>query len=71
MNASTTIRGYLVDVEDETTETTQCWVEKDGHSASLACLQDTGVLTNYRGEEIAVNEGTIDKITEWAEENGY
>jgi len=51
---------------------TQGWVVgPDGYSASLACLIDTGVLSNRTFEEHVVNRDIIDEIEEWAEENGY
>lgn len=67
---------YTVDLEIEPGET-QGWVSyKKGHdvfSASLACLDGTGVLTHSvnQTDEHAVPQALIDEINEWAEEQGY
>jgi hypothetical protein len=39
--------------------------------ASLACLQDTGVLTDTFEREHVVEADHIAQITEWAEKEGY
>lgn len=71
MKTTTTIRGYAVEVEDELTERVQCWIEKDGFTASLAALQMDGNLTNNGDADMPVAPGIIDQITAWAEANGY
>jgi hypothetical protein len=71
VSASILMDGYLLTVESESTETTQCWVENGHFSASLACLQQTGELTDARQATRLVSSQMIDKITEWAEANGY
>lgn len=73
--AETVIHGYDVLVERDD-ESTQCWISSKQHhaSASLACLQATGELQSYArpGEDDhEVRADVIDKITEWAEKNGY
>lgn len=70
---TTRIQGYSIELEVEDGET-HCYIEKREYSASLACLESTGVLTRYTGggpEELIVPGGVIEAITEWAEANGY
>lgn len=76
----TTIKGYKVsldtdmngDGENNKDRVTGCWISKGSYSASLACLEDTGLLhsTNWNAEEEVPRE-VIDEITAWAQENGY
>lgn len=62
---------YRATLEIEPGET-QGWVNgPDGYSASLACLIDTGMLSNRVFDEVAVERSIIDEIEEWAEESGY
>lgn len=67
---STKISGYSVEISI-CDDSTQCWVEKGKYSASLAALQDTGLLETSLGGEHKVRHDVIDEITEWAEANGY
>ena len=67
---STKICGYTVEIST-CGDSTQCWVEKGKFSASLAALQDTGLLETRLGGEHSVNVDVINRITEWAEANGY
>jgi len=67
---STKISGYSVEIS-ACDDSTNCWIEKGKYSASLAALQDTGLLETTLGGEHAVNPDIIDRITEWAEANGY
>ncbi len=68
-----TIHGYLVELEiDPELEWSDCWVMKDGLSASLIFLQDHGYLLNdYTGDDLEVSPDTVKAITKWAEKNGY
>lgn len=77
----TEIDGYEVELEIDSRQEppTQCFVGKPGrrgswtHSASLAALQGEGYLAPCadRGEDHIVHGNTIDRISDWAEENGY
>lgn len=67
---TTKISGYSVEIY-LCDDSTQCWVEKGKYAASLAALQDTGLLETTLGGEHTVNPDIIDRITEWAEANGY
>ena len=67
---TTTIAGYRIEIANEG-DSIQCWVEKGRHSASLAALQNSGVLEDSSGFEHKVHPATIDRITAWAEYNGY
>lgn len=64
------ISGYLVEISI-CDGSTNCWIEKKKYGASLAALQDTGVLETTLGGQHAVNPDIIDQITAWAEANGY
>jgi hypothetical protein len=66
------IHSYQVELEDDPdVEWTDCWIMKDGFSASLACLEDTGELMDGVGNTIEVSPHTIEAISKWAEKNGY
>lgn len=66
------IRGYQVEVElDPEVEWSDCWIMKDGFSASLACLEGTGELMDGVGNTIEVSLNTIETIAKWAESRGY
>jgi hypothetical protein len=66
------IRGYQVEVElDPEVEWSDCWIMKDGFSASLACLEGTGELMDGVGNTIEVSPHTIETIVKWAESRGY
>jgi hypothetical protein len=68
----TRIHGYLVELEiDPEVEWTDCWIMQNGYSASLACLEVQGVLSNSSWDEIEVSPHTIEAISKWAEKNGY
>lgn len=69
----TTIEGYDVELEIDSTEdpSTDCWVEKENHTASLAALSNVGVLTNSIDHELKVPDSIIHRIEDWAYANGY
>jgi hypothetical protein len=70
-----TIRDYEVSLDTDMNgdgQTTGCWIRKGQFSASLSCLEATGVLTSAStDEEMSVSPFTIAEIADWAEENGY
>lgn len=74
MKVTTNIDGYEVEVEDESTDNINCWVTRkfgnSTYSASLAALQADGLLA-YNSVNRAVAVETVDKITTWAEAQGY
>ncbi len=72
MNVTTTIHGLEVQVEDESSDSIQCWIEDKRYraSASLACLQDTGKLYGNNVETV-VGDNIIELIEKFATENGY
>lgn len=41
------------------------------YTASLACAQDTGELSDKEGRELEIESAIVDEIAEWAKENGY
>jgi hypothetical protein len=66
------IHGYSVELEiDPELEWSDCWIMKDGFSASLACLEGTGELMDGVGNTIEVSPGTVEAIAQWAEKHGY
>jgi len=66
------IHGYDVELElDPEVEWSDCWIMKDGFSASLACLEGCGELMDGVGNTIEVSPGTIEAIAKWAEKHGY
>ena len=66
------IHSYYVEVElDPEIEWSDCWIVKDGFSASLACLESTGELMDSVGNTIEVSPHTIEVISKWAESKGY
>jgi hypothetical protein len=67
---TTKISGYSVEIST-CGDSTNCWIEKGTYSASLAVLQDYGYLERAGCGEHRVNPDVIDRITEWAEANGY
>ena len=71
MTKSTSISGYLVELDVEGAETTQCFVSKESYSASLACLMGEGELTGPRDATQQVPQSVIDQIENWAVANGY
>jgi hypothetical protein len=77
MRLTTTIDGYEVEVEveDEMTERANCWISKMSagieYTASLASLHADGMLFNSYDGALPVAMATVDKITEFAEANGY
>jgi hypothetical protein len=79
--ASTTIRGYLCEIEpNDDREGVNCYITKGKYSASLACAEAEGVL-HYHGSgdptadgpglEWTITESTLEEIIAWAEANGY
>jgi hypothetical protein len=77
MQLETTIKGYHVTLDTDMNgdgEVTGCWISTPDHkhSASLACLEDTGNLhSDNWSTEVEVPREVIDEISKWAEENGY
>ncbi len=70
----TNIHGYHVELyswEDLDGIRTSCFVTRGQYSASLAYLDDHGVLFDRDDRMKPVNPIIIDRITEWALENGY
>jgi hypothetical protein len=61
----TVIDGFKVELEDS-----ECFIESGAYSSSLGVLEDFGYLEGYKGE-LKVSQKTIDKISEWACNNGY
>jgi hypothetical protein len=70
METNTMIRGYLVEFEGDD-ETTQCYINKNGNSASLECLIGTGCLNDRFGGDVPVPQAIIDQIEAWAMAQGY
>lgn len=74
MELKTTINGYKVSLDtgmDGDGETTGCWIQKDGHSASLECADATGALQDSNDHELPIGATTVAAIRRWAEKNGY
>jgi hypothetical protein len=69
VSAKTVIHGYEVELEVDD-GTSQCFITKGRHSASLEALMATGVMTNA-DDEVEVTQGTIEKIEKWAIGKGY
>lgn len=74
MQATTTISGYLVELDTEG-ETTKCFVDFNDrgthYNASLAALDATGELEDAHGRPRRVPASTIERIMNWALERGY
>ena len=68
---TTTIEGYLVELEFDEDTRSQCQVTHGRFGASLAALNDIGVLTDFRDREHHVPAWIIHKIYDWAENSGY
>ena len=68
--SKTKIAGYSIELSHED-DSTQCWVEKGQYSASLQALVDNGCLESRTGGEHGVNPDTIERILDWATENGW
>lgn len=65
------INGYDVEIEADNGEgVSQCFVIKGKYSASLACLEATGELS-WGDLVVRVPESIVDKISTFAEANGY
>lgn len=55
-------------------EGVDCFIERDGFTASLACAEGEGELwdsTARQREPFPINEGATDAIRAWAEGFGY
>lgn len=68
------INGYTVELDTDMNgdgETSGCWISRAGFSASLACMDATGVLERDDGSTFPVPMAAREKIREWAEKNGY
>lgn len=50
---------------------TGCWIQKDGFSASLEAADAMGVLTDNNDQELPIHSRTVQRIRDWAEQNGY
>lgn len=71
MEKQTTINGYLVELHgDFDGSTVDCFVSKDGHSASLAAVECEMAL-NDGGSKLKVSSDDFNKMVEWAITNGY
>lgn len=68
----TTIDGYEVEMMD-CDGSMNCFIMRDGFSASLAALMDEGLLwkRSFSGDPLEVRQETIDKIETWALARGY
>ena len=69
----TRINGFEVELEVEidSDPSTQCFVSKGRYSGSLSLLQGAGVLSASDDSELDVPESIVEKISAWAEKNGY
>lgn len=72
---TTKIQGYAITLDTDMNgdgEVTGCWIAHGRFSASLACLEGTGVLTHSDSHtEHQVPAWVIGEIEKWAEANGY
>ena len=66
-----TFGDYVVELDHDEYGNAQCFVSRGRFSASLACLSDTGALTNHRDEEHLPPAWIIGQIEVWATANGY
>jgi hypothetical protein len=72
MQFTTKIDGYTVEIfDDDPDYGVQCWISKGEHRASLALLEDQGILDSDRDGTVEVDEKTIDKIRILADKHGY
>lgn len=70
--ASTTIKGYSVDIEKAAFGRVQCTVRKGSYTAELKAFSKTGKLVNPANKkEHAVAGATLGDIENWAYNNGY
>lgn len=69
----TKINGYIVEltIDESQDPPTHCRVSCGNLSASLNYLNQTGCLYDYHMIDVPVRESTVEKILDWAEENGY
>lgn len=67
---STTIKGYVVDLELDD-ETSSCFISKSKYSSSLEHLLGMGTLYDARDNEHTVPGSIIGDIENWAYANGY
>lgn len=74
-NTQTIISGYHVEVSawHDPIEglRTSCFVTRGNYSASLAYLDDHGALYDAHDRMKPVNPAVIERIMDWALENGY
>jgi hypothetical protein len=71
--AKTVIDGFNVELLEQD-GSRSCHVSAGDYkySSSLALLEATGYIEDIgSGEQMEIRERTIDKITRWAESNGY
>jgi hypothetical protein len=70
---SKNIQGYDIqlEIDPKCDPSTDCWVEKEGHTASLTALSHEGVLRNSSDYELKVPDSIIHRIEDWAYANGY
>ena len=72
MTMKTTMYGLKITLDTDMGDgATGCWIEKNGYSASLECLDATGALQDNNDRELPIPASTIAKIRRWAEQNGY
>jgi len=74
MQMNTTINGFKVSLDTDMNgdgETTGCWIQKGGYSASLECADGVGYLSDSNDQELPIGQPTLDAIRKWAERNGY
>lgn len=68
--ARATIGGYVVEMDDSDGNM-NCYVTKGNYTASLACVGDTGELSDAKGRTVTIDYSVLDRIEQWAEANGY
>lgn len=67
---TTKIKGYKVEFTISN-DSSSCFIEKGNFASSLEVLNNLGYLESRTGAEHKVNPDTIEKIYEWALEQGY
>lgn len=72
MSTSTTIDGFLCEIEPIDDHRVGCYISKGRFFASLDAASDEGLLWDDRGEKsLAISFATLGRIENWAIEQGY